>query len=416
MSAAGVPFARHWSGRRALGQTAAINVLVLVLGLATSIITARALGAEGRGAYALAITISALAGIVVGFGLQQATGYFVAQRPEIVGAAIGLSVWLGVGIGTTTAASGIVLVLLLERGAASQPLVFGLASIPLSLVAGNLVGVLQGMRQGRAFNALRVSVPAVFALSLLVAIGVSDGLSASVAVAMQLVAVSVSAVLALALVRPYHADLKLPGRDFVREVLRYGVVVNVGALSYAANRQLSLLVIAAAGSLTDAGLYSVALGYATPVTVVASAIALHTLPDIAAAQGCEVRRLIARRRLQATAASTFPLVLAGVVAAPILVPIAFGTEFVPAVGAAQVLVLAFGLLGVGHVLSEICRGLGRPGLPAASEGIGAVVTVVLLGMIVSQHGALGAAWVIVAAYGLVCVILALGTRRALNCT
>src|SRR5205085_7128467 len=93
----------------------------------------------------------------------------------------------------------------------------------------------------------------------------------------------------------------------------------------------------------------------------------------------------------ATLLTTLPLALAGMVAAPVLVPFAFGHAFSGAVAAAQVLVLGQAILGISHVLSEISRGLERPAVPAVTEGLGAIAAVVALPTVVPHFGLVGAA-------------------------
>jgi enterobacterial common antigen flippase len=147
--------------------------------------------------------------------------------------------------------------------------------------------------------------------------------------------------------------------------------------------------------------------------VIALAIALHTLPDIAAESAPSTQAALARVRVKMAAVTTIPLVFGAVVAAPVLVPFAFGQSFVESVPAAQVLAIGHALLGMGHVLSEVSRGLGKPGLPAVAEGTGAVATVVLLLLVVPAFGILGAAVVSIAVYTVVLGVLYLGLRAHL---
>jgi O-antigen/teichoic acid export membrane protein len=81
--------------------------------------------------------------------------------------------------------------------------------------------------------------------------------------------------------------------------------------------------------------------------------------------------------------------------------------------AADVLpLLAAGLAGIGvySVLSQWWMGTGRPGLPAVSLTLGALVAIGLQYALTPAHGGTGAAWSI--AGGAACALLVLGVATA----
>jgi O-antigen/teichoic acid export membrane protein len=413
---AGGSAATTWFSRRALSETALVNMALLGLGVLTGVVTARLLGPHGRGVLAVALALSGFTSLVVGMGLQQAFAYRVAIRRSETRQAIRLSIWMAVTVGTLAFAVGFVVAgLAIPQQQTADAIQLSLVSVPIGLLAANLTGVLQGLRRGRAFNLLRLAVPAAYGLLLAIAVLARVDLSVLLVIAMYVAANCVAAVIALACVRQF-VSLGLPLRAFASKALRYGFVVNLGALAYSANRYLSLIALAAVATTTQVGWYAVALGYSTPVGVIALAVALHTLPDIAAEPARPAQAALARARIKVAALTTVPLMLGAVIAAPVLLPFAFGESFVESVPAAQVLALGQALLGIGHVLSEISRGLGRPGLPAAAEGTGALATIVLLFLLVPEFGILGAAVVSTTVYAVVLGVLYLGLRADLRGT
>jgi enterobacterial common antigen flippase len=405
--------ATTWFSRRALSETALVNVALLGLGLLTGVLTARLLGPHGRGVLAVALAVSGFASLVVGMGLQQAFAYRIAIRRAETGQAVGLSIWMAVTVGMLTFAIGFVVAgLVIPQEETAEAIQLALVAIPVGLLAGNLTGVLQGLRRGRAFNLLRLAPPAAYGVLLATAAFAPVDLSVLLAIAIYVAANFIAAMIALMCLRP-AVNVKIPPRSFTSKALKYGLVVNLGSLAYSANRYLSLVALAAVATTTQVGWYSVAIGYSTPVGVIAQAIALHTLPDIAAETTQPSQASLARARIKVAGLMTVPLMLGAVAAAPVLLPFAFGQSFVESVSTAQVLALGQTLLGMGHVLSEISRGLGRPGLPAAAEGTGALATVILLLLIVPEFGILGAAVVSVVVYAMVVGVLYLGLRAQL---
>ena len=381
-----------WVGRRALGETALVNVALLGCGAVTGILTARLLGPEGRGVVALALAVSGLAGVIAGFGLIQAFAYTVAADRSTLREALSLSLAVGLLPGAVVVAVGYPLsALLVHNQSAVSAVRIALIAVPIGVIGGNLTGVLQGLRRARPFNFLRMAVPLAYFILLSIAALSARRLSAVNVVFLYLVACSFATFAGVFILRGSFDLRRKPSRSFTLSTLRYGIVVNAGSLAWAANKQFALFVLPAVTTLAATGIYSVAISYALPVGIAATAIAIHTLPDIAAQTDLYARASLARRRLRTTLFTTAPLAIAAMVAAPALIPIAFGHAFSSAVIPAEVLVVGQAFLGANHVLSEISRGVGKPGLPAVIEGFGAVGTVIVLPLVVPDFGLVGAA-------------------------
>jgi O-antigen/teichoic acid export membrane protein len=56
--------------------------LTLVANLVTGVVTARALGPDGRGVTVALLTVSQLAGFLFALGVAQSLSYFIARRPQ----------------------------------------------------------------------------------------------------------------------------------------------------------------------------------------------------------------------------------------------------------------------------------------------------------------------------------------------
>jgi O-antigen/teichoic acid export membrane protein len=413
MTADGGRPSRRWSGKRAFGETALANAGVLVLGTVTGIFTARLLGPDGRGIYSLAVAVSALAAIVLGLGLQQALAFTVAGNPGRAGEALFLASAVALVGGIAGLVVGVPLTrVLVPDSETANAICIGLVSLPLSLFAGNVTGIFQGLRLGRPFNALRLVTPFAFAV-LLVMAAVVFGLSAEEVVLLWVISQVAAVLLALRLLRRDRIRLGRATRAFIRSTIRYGLVVNVDSLAWQANRYAGLLVLGVTGTLTQVGLFSVGLGYSAPVAVIAIAIALHTLPDISAAAVTD-QAALAASRIRSAAMTTVPLAAAAILVAPFLLPLAFGSDFERAVGAAQILVVAQAVIGMGQVLGEISRGLGRPGLSAVASLTGALGAMAAIPLLLPPYGIEGVAVGTVVAYALMLGILAIGLRQYLS--
>jgi O-antigen/teichoic acid export membrane protein len=403
---------RQWAGRRAIGETTVINAGIASLGVVTGVLTARLLGPAGRGALALGISISAMITAVIGVGLPQAFAYLLAARHGEAAEAVSLSIWSGAVLGALGVAVGWLLVpAFIGQEDASAAVRIGLFAVPVSLIGGSLTGVLQGLRLGRRFNATRWLAPAMYCAGVLLLVVISDQVTVTAVMVAYVGAVALSTLASYALVDARYRRLRFPSRRFVASSARYGLVVSASGIALAVNQQIALPVLAALEDLQDVGFYAIGLSYATPVGLVAVAVALHVLPDVAAARPSE-RGHVIRRQVRNTALSLAVLGPLAVIAAPLLVPFAFGDSFRPAVPVAQLLAIALAVHSLSHVLAEAGRGLGRPGLYAVAEGSGVIGTIGLLPLVVPSFGVKGAAVVAVVVNTTVLVLLALGVRRA----
>jgi enterobacterial common antigen flippase len=405
---------RGWLGRRAVGETAIVNGLLAALGLGTGILTARLLGPNGRGALALGTAIAGLTTVIVGIGLQQAFAYFVAARRDTVEMAASLGIVSGVLAGGGAAALGWLVVPLVVRDATAVAVIrLGLLAVPGTLIASNITGLLQGLRLGRRFNATRLLHASAYCAGVVGVALVEDAATAEGILGVYALAATASAAVAYLLLSPSIASLRSPSRSFITAAMRYGAVAALGGAALAANTHLAIPILGALTGFHETGLYAIGLSYAIPVTLVASAVAIHTLPDVAAASPLARAELV-RRRVAITLTGALPLALAAALLAPYVIPAVFGGDFRAAVPAAQILVAAQAFRALAYVLADIARGLGRPGLPSMAETAGVTATVALLPLVVPSLGIEGAAAVLTAANAAVAVVLGGGVRRALR--
>lgn len=404
----------RWGGRRAVAETVVVNGLLAGLGATTGILAARLLGPDGRGALALAVAAAGITTVLVGMGLQQAFAYLVAERRNTAGMAVSLAVWSGGLIsGLTVGIAWLLVPAVVDDGTISAVLRVGLLAVPGSVIAMNIAGVLQGLRLGRRFNASRLVHPAAYCLGMVGTAVLIDRVTPAVLASVYVVAASVGGVAAYCLLPRSLQPLGVPSHRFAASAFRYGATAGVGGVALAASTLLAIPFLGALAGLRETGFYAVGLSYAIPVTLVASAVAIHTLPDIAGAER-QARGRLVRERLTITLVTLLPTSTAAMLAAPLLVPAVFGEEFRPAVAAAQLLVVAQSFRAVAYVLADIGRGLGRPGIPSLAEAAGLGVTIALLPVVAPEFGSKGAAVVAATTTAGVALLMALGIRHALQ--
>jgi O-antigen/teichoic acid export membrane protein len=147
------------------------------------------------------------------------------------------------------------------------------------------------------------------------------------------------------------------------------------------------------------------------------------VPLVSAIGNVAFPRLAARRvttaddsRMQMTAtlvsAALAALILLPIAASALwLIPAVFGPAYRSAVPLVWILTPGGIFLACGQVVSDLLRGLNRPGRVAVGQGIGAVVTLVLLAALLPTAGVAGAAIASTVAYGTALAVMIHWLRR-----
>jgi O-antigen/teichoic acid export membrane protein len=364
--------------------TAIANFAILLGNAVAGIVSARALGPEGKGQLAVAMLWSALIGMVGSFGLSSSCSYYVALWPN---RRLALAVWL-------------------RRMAAKQTIFMTLVSIPVmswlhirlhlmpalaveyttwaGAAALTLYGTcfVQGTRSFMRFNVIRI-ISGTGPAALICAISIPVHLTAAEAGAAYLVPVLCSALLAWLWLHPTTLETSvLPlSKAERRSLWSYGLR-NLGSfsgLSLNSNGdQLALGILVPAGFI---GVYSVAASACGPLSTVVTALGMAGLPTVASLVGR--RKARAARRIQWRAVLLLAAALpAAALTLPFVIPFLYGEQYRAAVVPSEILLLGTTFSALSSVTDDMLRAYGRPGFVFISQGIGGFITIagtVLLG-------------------------------------
>jgi O-antigen/teichoic acid export membrane protein len=407
-------------------------VAVTALAAVSGLLLARVLGPAGRGTYAI-ITSYTLAAATVGeCGLTAAICYFVARDRTTARDVMRSGGLLLLGFGIVVGAVGVgVAPLLFDDPAEVAAFRVAFAAQPLVFVCSCWVFALQAVRI-TAWNVVRALQPAGYsaAIVLLAATGL---LSVERAVLCLVGSVLLQALAAVALCRGTFPGRGRLRRRTCRDLLGYGGATLASAVPYLLNAHLDVLVLAVLVAPAQLGHYAVAVSLGMLPQPICAAFGNVAMPRLAArpdAAGSDHRAVVVRRSaappavgqarrvaLVAVAAS----LTTGVVAvaaisllAPVVVPRLLGPAFTPSVGLFWLLAPGAALLGCNRAIDDVLRGLGRAMTVARCEGVGSVVTIVLLAALVPTIGIAGAPVASSLAYGVSFLLLLLAVLRAVD--
>lgn len=377
---------------RTLGTSAA----VAALGVAASVVMARALGPEGKGSYAIVIqSISIL--ITLGqFGLPEMMLYQMRagrRRPDALAGnsmliliATSLLVAMGLWIMYPMLADT------LYKGVSSSLLWLAFWMVPSNLGFLFYSRLIQLDGRVEAYNALNLMQAGTWMLALLAWLWIWPD-RAEAAVLGLVTSQALTALCSVLLVRRWvagkrwHWDWKL-----MSESLRGGMKVQVGMAAALLGQQLGIFVLNSFLDLCSVGWFSTALGL-TNFLLLASASVRTVLQ--AWMPGASVNpSVILERTVTATRHTAIVLLMGAVILAILgrpLIRVLYGAPFLPAYMPMLILLPSVLVRGISQVFTSYFAFEKRLGLPSVAAALAVGSNAVLAWLLVPQLGMTGAA-------------------------
>lgn len=337
-------------GRGAL-FTFAMRALALGGGFLTSIMTARALGAAGKGELALLVQIPALVVTLLSFGLGTANAYYVGRRLRSVSEAIADSLAV-VAAAAIVGVPATVVVGVLIPGLNEVPVnVLLLASVamPLSLATLTLTGILTGLGRVEVL-AFRRSAATIAGLALVAGAFFLGILRVESALLITLTASAVTTILLIAAVWPeWRATAARPSIDRVREAAAYAGKAYVGGIAGFMDKRQDILLLGVLGTTAGVGVYSIGVTFSELLWQLSGSLSVSLMARSLQENAHEGAIVAAR-----TARILLALMLASALAIGLfvwlLVPILYGDAFAEAITVFALLAPGVIVYGVGSVL------------------------------------------------------------------
>ena len=378
-----------------------------------SIVLARALGPDDRGAQAFFVAMTIMSAWILGLGAATG-GYILASRHDVPPVHLAANAaWFAVAAGVIAAGATLVL----EGLTGLLPA--ALAAVPVwpFLIGLGVAGLVANNHQLQlAFGTGRSAAGAVLAFGpyTLAAIGylalpvVHGGLPYSMTVfALAPYVLAVGA----GLMRPRLSIVAFgrPRLDLARRSIREGLRTYPGELAAMLHSRADVLLLGIIAPAATLGIYVVAYQSVEPILILASASGATILAlghGRAAVEGGAVTARLIRETL---IAGGFLAILAALLA-PVLVPLVYGPAFSDAVGPLLILLPGVVALSAGRIAMA---DLLRRNLLERVAAISITVTIVNVGLnllLIPGYGAIGAATASLISYT-IHAVLAIRTDR-----
>ncbi len=378
-------------------HTVVTNVILkLVVGLVISVVTARALGPEGRGEYNLLILIITTLTTLFNFGIPGSNTYFVAQKKiekgKLMRASFFIAVWLSL--------FSFLLLYILYRtdylrylfpvDKLTTTMVVSFAIIPIVFFNVFAQGIIVGENKIYLNNYIYLGSQTTQAVTLAVAYALGI-LSVQLAIALFAASNVVSFVIIAVSYRSTFFDIashKMEWREY-KQLLVFSTPLQAGNIIQFLNYRLGAFIVNFFLGAASVGLFFMALNLVEILWLLSTSMAAVLLPTVAAQH--ENSKEISVK----AAFASFALTLAAAVLALFIAPFAivhlFGKDFAGSVAPFLILLPGITIFSLTNVLAAYMTGIGKPGLNTVISFVALIITVVLNVVLIPRYGISGAA-------------------------
>ncbi len=400
---------------RKVSETFVTKILLIGIGMATSVIVARILGPEGRGLYAVAGTIGALGVQFGNLGLHASNTYSVARDKSLLPALIGNTLFISFVFGGLGAFSAWSLFSVWPNLAPVHGLLLTLAFlwIPFGLAYMLLQNILLGIQEVRAYNKIEVMLQ-IFSLILISATVVFHIVTAETIFSAGLIALVFGLVLAVWRLKPYLSRRPTLSPTLFKEHVSYGIKAYSAAFFAFIVLRIDLLMVKYMLGVEQAGYYSIAVTMADMLFMLPSVIGMILFPQLSSKPNNQERwRITKRVGLWVALAMLILTNFSSLLAAPV-VQLLFGKAFLPAVPAFVWLMPGIFFLSINIIYMNYFASIGMPLITVYSPGIAAIVNILLNMKLIPAAGVVGASISSTLSYGLMLIasmVYIIYTRR-----
>jgi len=392
---------------------------IVLVNIPTSILVARILGTEGQGIYASAIIFPTMFASIGLLGIDAAHTYMLSGKRATLGQINGQTLRLLAALSLII--TPLYLLFTKLYAGAREPglsavLSLAAAVIPILLVKYFSVAMLLGLHRIKWFN-IGNAVQAVVLLGLMcVNLLVFEGGARGALVAYMVSELFVVGIAVVVARREASGKplVERPPPGLFRRSLVYGLQGHAGNVLIQFTYRFDMFLVLSMVGLAAQGLYSISVVLAEKLSHIPQSIQVVLFPKLSSLTADDANRLTPRVLRN----SFFLTFLAGValylLSRPILL-LFYGTAYLPALKAFQVLLPGIVMLSVVKILSGDFSGRDKRLYHTIASGAGFAVNLALCLVWIPRYGIEGAAWASTVAYTVQGVFMLSFFRRFSGC-
>ncbi len=382
-------------------KTLSTRVLIIIIGFITSVIIARTLGPEGRGMFAMAVTVGAFGVQFTNLGLHGANTYYVARDTNLLSPLLGNSLTASFTFGTliSLVAGLFFWVYPSLAPVGGTLLLMALAWAPFGLAYLLFQSLLLGVDDVRTYNRIEL-VSKSFYFSLLGIIVLTNQITPETVFGGALIAL---------LIRFSWSYFSLSAKihhavscsiNLFQKSMRYGVKAYFGSLFIFFLFKIDLLMINNMLGTKEAGYYDIAVNLADIVYILPEIVAIILFPKLCATEGTPEKWKIARQTGYWLAGIMLVICgLAALLAKP-AIEIIFGSHFLPSLLPFLILIICKYILTLNIIFNNFIVSIHIPWTFVPFSFCLVILNIILNLTMIERYGMVGAAWATTISFGM----------------
>lgn len=372
--------------------TFSTNILLMFTAVATTLITSRLLGTEGKGILAISTNILSFSLIIFGLGFTAANVYFVGEDKKNTRKITLINI-------VTSGLSILVLIPLyflnakynfgIFKGVDNLILVIVLITVPFLNLKTSLVTVVLGLQEIVEYNKINLIDKALTLGMLVVAVLINKS-PVSVIIS-NLIAVTIILVFVLSKINKKSEGRYSFDFNMFKRMFKYGIKAQIGNLVQQLNYRVNLFIINYFLAIDQVGIYSVAVALGETLWQVSGSIATIIFPMTTGSKNKEELKFFINKvtRISFSLILVFSIILALI--SNQFIYLLLGKDFMGASRALLFLLPGISIFSISNILANYMAGIAKIQYNIYSSAISFAFTMVFNILLVPRLGIDGAA-------------------------
>ena len=318
---------------RKVAETFATRILLIGIGLVTSVIVARILGPEGQGLYAVAVVIGVIGVQFANMGLHASNTYYVARDRKLLPSLVGNTLVASFVFGGIGAAITLVIFSMWPKlSPIDGPLLtLALLWIPLGLAYMLLQNLLLGIQEVRTYNKIELANK-VFAVSSICLLILMGAVTVETIYSVGLFVLIVSLFWILRQLKGHIHCSPIPSFALFKNSLSYGFKAYISAFAALMIQRVDLLMINYYLGKKQAGLYSIAVSLIDMLFLLPIVVGTIAFPKLCAMGEWHQRLKYTKKIVTVMIGIIIPLIIIIFFTAEFIITTLYGVNFAASAG------------------------------------------------------------------------------------
>ncbi len=384
-----------------------IKTIVLVLGMLSSIVSARVLGPEGKGVFAVATALTGMGVQFGNLGMHSSNTYFLAKNKKILPCIVGNSV--AVTLLVTLFAGGVFVMLWFFPNLVTihgTILILSFVYIPVQLYNMYQENYFIALDEIKKYSVLEMLNGSLYPV-LLIFIAFLGGwnLSPEVAVVLSILATCFVIVVGVVFLKKEIGGKICIDKKLFQESLPFGFKSYVSCLLTYLVLRADILMLDAFLDKSQTGLYSLAVNLADIVNMIAVSVSMLLFPKLSGMSEEREKRSFIWKTLKYMSLIMLVLIIGAAIFSEWAVLLVYGEDYRESVPAFRILMPGIFFWSLSSLLFNFFSSENRIGINISSSLVGLCVNLIFNWVLIPWYGIQGAAMASTVAYVIIFILL-----------